>query len=85
VKPGTVFRHARLLDTSWTPGPGQSFKDAPKVLCRVTATRKTALGVKVYVAIGEDGRHAHRYFYLDNAEKSVGEIIYPGGTAACQS
>ena len=56
---GTVFRHQRLLDPSFTPGPGERYADAPKAVCRVTATR----GGLVYYAIGADATKGR--FYVD--------------------
>lgn len=54
---GTVFRHGRLLDTAWVPGPGQKLADGPKALCRVTAVRRGL----VYYGIGADATRAHLY------------------------
>lgn len=28
---GFTFTHERMLDTTWRPGPGQKYADAPKV------------------------------------------------------
>jgi hypothetical protein len=41
-KAGQRFRHARQLDVTWQPGPGQRYADAPKatmVVTRVAAGR----------------------------------------------
>ena len=35
VARGATFTHDRLLDTTWRPGPGQRYTDAPKARMRV--------------------------------------------------
>jgi hypothetical protein len=84
-KRGTVFRHGRLLDTSFVPGPGQRFADAPKVVCRVT---RVALG-RVYYAVGNETK-AHSFasaerLLADGAEvlARVRLIEEPGGHPDC--
>lgn len=55
IRVGRTFRHQHLLDTDWTPGPGQKYADAPKAVCHVTAVR-TRVGREpdVYYAIGAE-------------------------------
>lgn len=36
MKRGDRFEHARQLDLTWTPGPGQRYADAPHAVCTVT-------------------------------------------------
>lgn len=48
VKPGLLFRHTHFLDTTWKPGPGQKYKDAPKAVCKVTCVTRSSYGSTVY-------------------------------------
>lgn len=53
VTAGFEFTHTRMLDTSWQPGPGQKYADAPKVRCRVTKVTPTT----VYFTDARDRRN----------------------------
>ena len=48
-----------MLDTGWTPGPGQRYADAPKVECEVTKVTPTT----VYYRADSGG-----FFCLDRAD-----------------
>jgi hypothetical protein len=56
---GFRFTHDRMLDTGWTPGPGQRYADAPKVECEVTKVTPTT----VYYRADSGG-----FFCLDRAD-----------------
>lgn len=43
MKREILFTHLRFLDTTWKPGPGQRYADAPKVQCRVTRMTVTSV------------------------------------------
>lgn len=70
LRPGVRFLHARRLDTSWTPGPGERYADAPPAVCRVTAVRHG----RVYYAVGDETR-ARAYFPLDRWPDYVRAIL----------
>lgn len=40
VKRGDRFEHARQLDTTWRPGPGERYADAPHAVMVVTAVTR---------------------------------------------
>lgn len=42
---GDRFEHARMLDTTWRPGPGQGYANAPKLIMKVT---RVAMGTVYY-------------------------------------
>lgn len=73
LRPGTVFRHARLLDVEWTPGPGERYADAPRALCIVTATR----GGRIYYRQGTERGKGTAHFRADDAARHVAAIIRP--------
>ena len=73
MTPGTIFRHARLLDPDWTPGPGERYADAPHAVCRVTATR----GGRVYYRLGTEPGPGQRYFHASDTGTHVMEILDP--------
>ena len=61
IRPGDRFEHARQLDLSWTPGPGQRYADAPPAVCAVTRVAQ--------------GRVWYGGFVADEAEMREGGTI----------
>lgn len=49
---GARFEHARQLDPTWRPGPGQKYADAPHVIMEITAVRRLAV---YYRPVGSTG------------------------------
>lgn len=43
LTPGQTFTHARYLDPTWTPAPGQRQSDAPKARCTITRATPTTV------------------------------------------
>lgn len=70
-KRGTIFRHGRMLDPNWKPGPGQKYADAPKAVCRVTGVRHGA----VYFGMGEDATRGRYYTSPELLLANGAEII----------
>lgn len=68
---GVLFQHARLLDTGWTPGPGERYADAPPAVCRVTAVRHG----RIYYRIGREPGPARHYFHAADAASHVRRIL----------
>lgn len=38
---GAEFTHAQLIEPTWTPGPDEKYRDAPKAVCVVTRATRT--------------------------------------------
>ena len=43
IRVGTTFDHQHLIDPNWRPGPGETYVDAPRARCEVSAVRKGAV------------------------------------------
>jgi hypothetical protein len=54
VRRGMRFVHARQLDTTWRPGPGQRYADGPKQVMEIT---RVATGTAYYRPAGRPHRH----------------------------
>jgi len=54
---GDVFTHPTMLDTDWTPGPGQKYKDGPNAKCKVTRVANGVLYYGILDVNGELGGH----------------------------
>lgn len=67
VRKGMRFEHARQFDTTWTPGPGQRYADAPKAIMEIT---RVATGTAWYRPVGSTG-HGFR--------SATAEMIEGGG------
>lgn len=72
VKAGMVFRHRRILDPAWKPGPGQRYADAPKAVCRVT---RVVAGT-VWYGVGADSTRADFRADVDGfLDEYAGEVL----------
>lgn len=65
---GMRFTHARQLDTSWRPGPGQKYTEGPKAQMEISSTRGT---VVYYRALGAK----HGQFIANVEEMAEGGSI----------
>jgi hypothetical protein len=64
---GDRFRHARQLDTSWRPGPGQRYADAPHAVMVVTRVVRRGPAVRVWYGVDAGEGCARGAFVADLA------------------
>ena len=69
-KRGVLFRHGRILDPAFVPGPGERFADAPKAICRVTAVRRG----NVFYAVGDETK-AHSVAHFQRLLDEGAEVL----------